>query len=183
MKKIILILILSDIICISFSLRAQQKDSIRFKKNAIYFGLNSGLSYERVLFTRKKTKIIGRVFGIYLGGENEVGIYSPKYLIPSKLIGTSLIYARSFNDPNYHLDVEILYADGQSMGINGSQDYKNLTYTIRVFTHPIVEKYFLGKIGWRRQRPDGGWVCRMNAGLTLDKNLYIVPEIALGYSF
>ncbi|TAH28856.1 MAG: hypothetical protein EAZ06_08625 [Cytophagales bacterium] len=174
-----------------FSLKAQQKDSlklIRGKKDALYIGSYAQLTlnYERILFSKNKNTIIARLSGAYWENNENLGNNFPKVWSNKTYLGLGLIYAKSFKNPNHHLDIEFYY-----LNVKGTEPSVQTSITGSILgniTYPYLADIYAIKSGWRRQRPDGGWLWRVNISIGRRlENFYhttvFYPEVCLGYSF
>lgn len=189
-----------------FSMNAQEKDSTqkqKIRKNAFY--LNAGfatlLNYERTLYMKKGHQISVRLMYAYYTFKERFDNNVPPHWVWNEGFGGSLIYSKHLAKQRHHLDLEIMYIKAYGTTVGGSVLYMtNGNIIDKTYTFPYIEQGFFYKIGWRRQRADGGWLFRASIGIGNkhedysqafpDNSGYIAktlmfpfPEICVGYSF
>ena len=138
------------------------------KKN-IYGELHVGLfsqgvmNYERQIYSGKKVNWYGRLGGGY-GVNYSDGLFDDK-LGWGGLAAISLLTGE--NNNYFELNAGVFM--GFDKDVNIDSDW-NKTYTFERFMSPIFN------VGYRYQKPDGGFIFRANAGI-------ISLGLSIGYAF
>lgn len=191
---------------ISFFINGQNKDSLKLqkiRKNAFY--LNAGfatlLNYERILYVKNGHQFTARLMYAHYRFKDGFDKNVPYHWVWNTGFGGSLIYSKHLAKQKHHLDIELMYIYAYGTTVGGTIFYSiNGNIIDNTYTYPYNEKGFFYKIGWRRQRLDGGWLFRAsvgignrhenysqafpnNGGYIAKTLMFPFPEICVGYSF